>query len=299
MRAFAALAAVALLSGCATLPGEDRLAERDPLEGFNRGVWGVNRAADKVVLKPVSSVYRTILPKAVRRGVSNAFSNLSEPWSFVNNLLQGKPDRAFNSLGRFVVNTTLGIGGLADPATKMGMKSTPEDFGQTLARWGANGGPYLVLPLLGPSTLRDGVGSGVAFVADPINVAINNSGMTGTERLALRAAMIISVRADLTESGGDAFLASSLDPYAAARSAYLQRRRVQILDQEDAEGGDDAIVPTEADSAAGDTPAGEALPTPIGDASTTPDAAPAPAEGADDPIVPTEADAVPPAPQAE
>jgi phospholipid-binding lipoprotein MlaA len=232
MRAFAACIAFALLSGCATT-GEDRLAERDPLEGFNRGVWAVNRGVDNVVLKPVSTVYRTVTPKPARRGLSRVLANLGEPFSFVNNMLQGKPNRAFNNLGRFVVNSTIGVGGLADHATGFGMKPTPEDFGQTLAVWGANGGPYLVLPILGPSTLRDGVGSGVAQLADPYNICLRECGIaSASQRLAVTAATIVVARADLTEAGADAFLDSSLDPYATARSAYLQRRRAQILDRE-------------------------------------------------------------------
>lgn len=233
MRAFAACIALALLTGCAAA-GQDRLAERDPLEGFNRGVWAVNRGVDKVVLKPVSTVYRTVTPKPARRGLSAILANLGEPFSFINNLLQGKPDRAFNNLGRFVVNSTIGVGGLADHASGLGMKPTPEDFGQTLAVWGANGGPYLVLPILGPSTLRDGVGSGIAQLADPYRVCLRECGIaSGSERLAATGAEIVVTRADLTEAGADAFLDTSLDSYAAARSAYLQRRRAQILDGED------------------------------------------------------------------
>lgn len=284
--AFALLAA-ALLSGCATV-GQDRLAERDPLEGFNRGVWGFNRAIDKVAIKPVTQVYRAVAPRPVRQGVSNAFANLTEPWSFVNNILQGKPKRALRTLARFVVNTTVGIGGLFDRATKMGIKPAREDFGQTLAKWGVNGGPYLVLPILGPSTLRDGVGTGVAFGADPFNVALNNSDLTRTQRYGVRAAQAISARSDLIESGGDAFLDSSLDSYAAARSAYLQARRVAILDQENGDAAaDDAIVPTATDGA---TPGAD---EPI---------VPTPADGgaaADEPIVPTAADAGPTAPAGE
>ncbi|WP_294393834.1 MlaA family lipoprotein [uncultured Sphingomonas sp.] len=253
-----------LTAGCATVPGQDRLAERDPLEGFNRTMWGVNQAADKVVIKPVTSVYRTVAPRPVRQGVSNFFANLTEPWSLVNNLLQGKPKRAVTNLRRFVINTTIGVAGLFDRASKMGVQPAPEDLGQTLAKWGVNGGPYLVLPLLGPSTLRDGVGSGVAAFGDPVNVAVNQADVNVWYKRGYRAGQIVSARSDLTDSGADAFLKSSLDPYAAARSAYLQRRRAQILDQED---GMDAGP---ADDFA---PAAEAVPTPTGDASTAPNAA--------------------------
>jgi phospholipid-binding lipoprotein MlaA len=233
MRALEPLFALALLAGCATGPGQDRLAERDPLQGFNRAMWGFNRGFDKVVLRPVSGVYRTVTPRPARRGFSRVLANLAEPFSFINNLLQGKPDRAFTNLGRFVVNSTVGVGGLADHATRMGLKPAPEDFGQTLATWGANGGPYLVLPILGPSTLRDGVGMGVAQLADPYRVCLRTCGLTTLQQYGAIAAEIISIRTDLTESGADGLLDASLDSYATAKSAYLQRRRAAILDQED------------------------------------------------------------------
>ncbi|WP_420138690.1 MlaA family lipoprotein [Sphingomonas sp.] len=269
-RLLAPATAMLLLSACATVPGQNRLAERDPLEKFNRGVWGVNMAADKVVIKPVSSVYRAVAPRPVRQGVTNAFSNLSEPWSFINNMLQGKPKRAVRNLGRFVVNTTLGLGGLIDTASRMKIRPAPEDFGQTLARWGVNGGPYLVLPVLGPSTLRDGVGTGVASVADPVRVAVNQADVNVWYKRGFTAAQVISARSDLTESGGDAFLQSSLDPYAAARSAYLQRRAAAVVDAGE-EGDGDVPGATQ--------PAGETVPTPAGDAATSP-GAPLPQSGA-------------------
>ncbi|NIJ06462.1 phospholipid-binding lipoprotein MlaA [Sphingomonas vulcanisoli] len=262
------LTAFVLLAGCAHVPGQDRLAEKDPLEKFNRGMWNVNMAADRVVMKPVTKVYRAVAPKPVRSGITNFFSNVTEPWSFLNNLLQGKPERAGRNLQRFVVNTTFGLAGLFDRATKLGVQPAPEDLGQTLAVWGVNGGPYLVLPLLGPSTMRDAVGSGVAAYGDPVNIAINHADVNVWYKRGYRAAGIVNARSELIESGGDAFLKSSLDPYAAARSAYLQRRRAQILDKED-DGG--------ADLPGDDTP-GEAVPTPAGgDAGSLP---PKPAEAA-------------------
>jgi phospholipid-binding lipoprotein MlaA len=237
MRALAACLALALLAGCSTTPGQDRLAERDPLEGFNRGVWGFNRGIDNVLLKPAGTVYRAVTPKPARRGLSAVLTNLGEPFSAINNLLQGKPKRAFHNLGRFVVNSTIGVGGLADHASEFGIKPAPEDFGQTLAVWGANGGPYLVLPIFGPSTLRDGIGTGVAQFADPYRVCMAKCGIaTRTQRWGATAGEAVILRSDATEGGADTFLASSLDPYATARSAYLQRRRAQILDQEE-EGG--------------------------------------------------------------
>jgi phospholipid-binding lipoprotein MlaA len=265
----------ALLSACAT-PGQYQLAERDPLEKFNRGVWGVNRAADKVVIKPATQVYRAVAPRPVRQGVSNVFANLGEPWSFVNNVLQGKPNRAGRNFARFLVNSTIGVAGLWDPASKMGIRSAPEDFGQTLGVWGVNGGPYLVLPLLGPSTLRDGIGSGVAAYADPVKVAINQADINVWYKRGYLASYIISTRSDLIESGGDAFLETSLDPYAAARSAYLQLRTAAIRDDDDSGAGGTELP--------GGAPAANGVPSPAGNAATMPSSA-APLPG-DEPASP-------------
>lgn len=221
------------MSGCTTTRvGTDRLAEKDPLEGFNRTIWAVNRGADQVVVKPVTQVYRAVTPKPARDGVRNFFANVAEPFSFINNILQGHGDRAVRNLGRFLVNSTIGIGGLFDQATRMDIKPAPEDFGQTLAAWGANGGPYLMLPLLGPSTLRDAVGRGTTLVADPYRVCVNRCDLPSGVPLALTAAEVISTRDGLIETGADSFLESSLDPYAAARSAYLQRRQADILNRD-------------------------------------------------------------------
>ncbi len=237
------------LSACTTSRvGTDRLAQKDPLEGFNRTVWAVNRGADKVVVKPVAQVYRAVTPKPARDGVRNFFSNVGEPFSFINNILQGKPDRAIRNLGRFVINTTAGIGGLFDHATRAGVRPATEDFGQTLAAWGANGGPYLVLPLL------DGVGTGVSQLADPYRICQRECGLPKGVPTGMTVLEVISVRDGLIESGADSFLESSLDPYAAARSAFLQRRRAQILNQDEGNG--------DAESAA----AADAEANPVGDA---------------------------------
>jgi len=256
----APIAGTLLLSACAT-PGQYELAKRDPLEKFNRGMWAVNQGADKALIKPVSQVYRAVTPKPVRHGVSNVFSNLSEPWSFVNNLLQGKGERAGRNMARFLINSTVGIAGLWDPASKLGARPAPEDLGQTLAVWGVNGGPYLVLPLLGPSTMRDGIGSGVAAFVDPVKYAINHASFSVWYKRGYLAMYIVDARSQLTESGGDAFLESSLDPYAAARSAYLQLRTAEIADQDDQ---------------GGTPPAANGVPAPGGSAPTT--AAPLPGD---------------------
>lgn len=220
-----------LLAGCASTPGKHELAERDPLEGFNRGVWAFNDVVDKAALKPATTAYRTVTPRPARRGLSRIFANLSEPFSAINNLLQGKPDRAMRNLGRFTINSTIGVGGLADHATGLGVAPAYEDFGQTLAVWGANGGPYLVLPILGPSTLRDGVGSGVAQIADPYRITLRQSNLSTGAKYGATGAEIINIRSEMIELGLDAYLESSLDPYSSARSAYLQRREAEIRDE--------------------------------------------------------------------
>ncbi|SFS02718.1 MlaA family lipoprotein [Sphingomonas jatrophae] len=285
-------AAAASLTG-----GEAPLADapRDPLEGFNRAVWGFNQTADRFVVKPVTVVYRFVTPRPVRRGVSRIFANLNEPWSFINNLLQGKPGRAVQNLGRFVVNTTVGVAGLGDPASDLGIRPAPEDFGQTLARWGIKSSTYIVLPLLGPSTIRDGIGSGVAMVADPYNICLQQcTNLNQIERLGFTAAELVSIRSDLIESGADTFLQTSLDPYAAARSAYLQGRATAIADAEDDAGtaGETpaSLDPTSADapppetgSDAATTPAGDAVVTTPATEPVTPPADPAPADTATTP----------------
>jgi phospholipid-binding lipoprotein MlaA len=224
MRLRLALVATVALCGCSTA-GSDQMAQRDPLQKFNRRVWAVNDGIDTVVLKPVSSVYRAVLPRVARTGVTNVLENLTEPWSAANNLLQLQPKRAAQNLKRFAVNTTIGFGGLRDHATKIGIKAAPEDFGQTLGSWGVGTGPYLVLPLLGPSTLRDGVGLVVGQFADPVQACVSNCGFSSGEKIGFTALKVIDGRAVLTDEGIDALLKTSADPYAVARLAYLQSRQ--------------------------------------------------------------------------
>jgi phospholipid-binding lipoprotein MlaA len=257
--------ALALLSACATTPGTDRLAEKDPLHGFNRAMWGVNRGLDKAVARPVTKVYQAVTPRPVRSGIANFFSNLTEPWSFINSLLQGKPKRAGRALKRFAVNSTVGIGGLVDVAGKNGMKQQPEDLGQTMAVWGVNGGPYLMLPLLGPTTMRDGMGSVVEQFADPINICKRECGIPKSARLGMTVASLISARSELMDSGADKLLDNSADSYATAHSAYLQHRRAQILDNDD--GTDAGAVDLEDFDVSGESPPAattDATPTPSG-----------------------------------
>lgn len=219
------------LGACATTQaGPNGIADRDPHEEFNRDMWAVNQGIDTVAIRPVTEVYRTIAPQPARRGIANVFRNLTEPWSFINNLLQGKPGRALRNLGRFIVNSTIGVGGLADHATDLGIEPAPEDFGQTLAAWGVGDGGYVMNPFLGPSTQRDTFGTIVDFVANPVSIFFDRGlNLTAQEQWGIRAGSIISTRSELIDAGVDDFLESSADPYAAARSAFFQRRENDIL----------------------------------------------------------------------
>jgi phospholipid-binding lipoprotein MlaA len=251
------------LAGCATTGGRTALEDRDPLERFNRGMWSFNSAVDKAAVKPVTKAYRKVMPNPVRRGVTRVFSNLAEPFSAMNTLLQGKPKRALNSLGRFAINTTVGVGGLGDPATKMGLPEAREDFGQTLAAWGAKTSPYLVLPLFGPSTVRDGVGTVVGFVADPAQIAINSQ-LSGTGRAAVAGSRFIDARSQVIDSGADRAMKGAADPYATARSAFFQRRRAQLRDQADtaASGDEGDLLQKALNEDAAFTPPEKAAPPP-------------------------------------
>ncbi|QLC26882.1 VacJ family lipoprotein [Parasphingopyxis algicola] len=224
------------LGACATTQaGPNGIADRDPHEEFNRDMWAVNQGIDTVAIRPVTEVYRTITPQPARRGIANVFRNLTEPWSFINNLLQGKPGRALRNLGRFIINSTIGVGGLADHATDLGIEPAPEDFGQTLAAWGVGDGGYVMNPFLGPSTQRDTVGTIVDFVANPVTIFFDRGlNLTTQEQWGIRAGSIISTRSELIDAGVDDFLESSADPYAAARSAYFQRRENEILNYDTA-----------------------------------------------------------------
>lgn len=239
------------LSACATtMAGPNGMADRDPHEAFNRDMWAANQGIDSVAVRPAAQVYRAVAPRPLRSAFTNFLSNLTEPWSFINNLLQGRPDRALRNLGRFIVNSTIGVGGLADHATDLGIEPAPEDFGQTLAVWGVGDGGYVMNPLLGPSTQRDTFGTIIDFIANPVPIFFDRVlHMTTTEQWILRGAGIINARSELIEAGVDDFLESSADPYAAARSAFFQRREAEILNLDSAApSGEDGVM--EGDDAA-------------------------------------------------
>ncbi len=214
-------ASVVVLCGCASGPNAN---PRDPLEPFNRGVYRFNEKVDAVVLKPVASAYREVTPVRVRQGVGNFFGNLGDVWSFVNNALQFKVQAAFDSLKRVGVNTFMGWGGIFDIATEMDIEKHTKDFGHTLGFWGVAPGPYLVLPLLGPSTLRDAVALQVDLKGDLVaNVPHVPTRNTAT---VLRA---VDERSDLLKAG-TMLEEAALDPYSFRRDAFLQRRRSVIFD---------------------------------------------------------------------
>src|SRR5688572_2785955 len=199
----------ALLAGCATQEN------RDPLEGLNRGIYKFNDTADKAVIKPIAGAYKAVLPSPVRTGVNNFFTNLNTFVSVINDLLQFKFGKAMDGAGRFVINSTFGLGGVLDLASKDGIELRNEDFGQTLGYWGVNSGPYIVLPLLGPSSVRDTGGLVVDTLAfDPITYLDDPR-----TRNALRGLKYLDKRAQLLP-GSDLLDEAALDPYAFMRDAY-------------------------------------------------------------------------------
>ncbi len=261
------------LGACAAPhPGSNAPALRDPYEKFNRGVYGLNKGLDRYAAKPATKVYRFAIPVVARRGITNIFNNLEEPLSFANAILQGKPRRAWHTLKRFVINSTIGVGGLADHATGMGLPAESEDFGQTLAVWGVKSGPYLMLPFLGPSTFRDGTGFAVDSVADPVTYARNAAFHPSFgAKVAIFAVRTLDLRSKLIDAGADSVLESSLDEYATVRSAYLQRRQSDIYDGNPPEDDEDGPV-GDAPLAPGATPPAGGAPVPAAPA-TAPETA--------------------------
>ena len=227
-----AVLALSLLSACTTpQAGGMAVAEADRWEGTNRRIYTFNKNLDRTVLKPVANAYRTVVPVAARHGITNVYSNYGEPANLLNAVLQGKISQAFRTLDRAILNTTLGIGGLADIATDLDRPQEREDFGQTFAVWGIESGPYVMLPVFGPSTLRDSFGLAADVVIDPADFARNAAFSPSLYwRVGQIGTRIINFRARLTEQGGDALLADSLDEYTLVKSVYLQNRRNAIYD---------------------------------------------------------------------
>lgn len=214
---------VALLQGCAT-PSGVALDPRDPWEGMNRKVYAFNEKLDEAVLKPVAQTYVDVVPSFARTGVRNFLGNLGDVWTFVNAGLQLKGQVAAETFMRVAVNSTLGLYGVLDIATEAGLEKHKEDLGQTLGHWGVRPGPYLMLPVLGPATLRDTVALPVDWQASPGQYFHDAAGRTGVVLL-----NATETRASLLMAG-DAVKAASLDPYSFVRDGWLQKREYDVYD---------------------------------------------------------------------
>lgn len=232
------LVMLAMLQACAAVPYKD---PRDPMESWNRSVFSFNDSVDRAVVKPVASAYQKVLPHWVRTGIGNFFTNLDDVWSMVNNALQLRGRDTADSFGRVMVNTTMGLGGILDVAGEMGMERHPANFGLTLGRWGVGPGPFVVLPLLGSSTLRDTL----ALPVDRQGNLLNQVQDVPT-RDALTILNVVDTRATYLRAG-DVVDGAALDKYSFTRDAYLQRRRNQVYDgnppDEDSTSADATLVP--------------------------------------------------------
>jgi len=209
----------ALLAGCAAAP-----SRVDPLEPMNRALYEVHDVVDTNLVKPIAQAYVDVVPRPIRVAVSNVFNNIDDLFSAINSALQGKPDKFGNDMGRVILNTGLGVGGIFDLASEMGIERGNEDFGQTFGMWGFGQGPYLFVPLFGPTTVRDGTGLVVRIALGPVgtipDVALRNS-LYGLGAVDLRAQVI---------GAGELVDTAALDRYLFIRNAYLQRRRYLLYD---------------------------------------------------------------------
>lgn len=251
----AALVVVALLAaGCATAPA--RTSTEDSLEAFNRKVHAFNDAVDRAALRPVAEGYRKITPSPVRSGVSNFFGNASYPITIINQFLQGKFADGGRDTCRFLVNTTLGLAGLIDVASRINLPANDEDFGQTLAVWGVPSGPYLVIPFLGPSTVRDGLGRVPEFYASGLDyLEYSWSDYAWEAEWGARGLDVVSSRAELLSV--DQTLERAYDSYAFMRDAWIQRRDYVVFD------GDpplDDLIPEDLEDPAPEEDAAEKVP---------------------------------------
>lgn len=215
------LAMLAALSACATVQSPDA---RDPWESMNRSVFSFNDKLDRIVLKPVATAYRNVLPDPVQKGVHNFFANLGDVWSAVNNALTGRPRETGDSIGRVVVNSTIGILGIFDVASDMKIARHKADFGTTLGRWGVYPGPYVVLPVLGPATVRDVLALPVDYQANLINQFSE-----AATRDTLKVINLVDTRAYYLPAS-DTAAGAALDAYSFVRDAYLQRQRYMQYD---------------------------------------------------------------------
>lgn len=219
LKLIAGVSLAAILAGCAHTPAYE---PADPLEPVNRAVYSFNRTADRYVLRPVAQGYDRVTPSPVKSGIRNFIDNIAYPITIVNAALQGKFAQAGRDTGRFLINSTAGIGGLIDVATPVGLTKNDEDFGQTLGAWGVGPGWYLMLPLLGPSNNRDFIGFTVDTVSSPERVLHEDI------QVALTLLGVVDMRARLLSADG--FLEDQVDEYVALRTIYLERRLNAVFD---------------------------------------------------------------------
>lgn len=229
-RPIAALLALSTLAGCAALPAGTRTDPRDPFERSNRAVFKFNEKVDSAIAKPVARAYVKIVPRLVRTGLSNALANAGYPTVIVSDLLQGKLKETASDTGRLLMNTVIGFGGLVDVATDAGLDANDEDFGQVLGKWGIRSGPYLMLPILGPSSMRDSFGE----LPDQFTNATHYI-QDDVARYGVSGFRLLDDRANLLEA--DAALGRAADPYVLVRSAWLQRREYLVKD-----GADEPVI---------------------------------------------------------
>ena len=230
LKRLALLGFTAFLVGCASIPAGVERSPQDPWEPFNRSVFEFNEGLDAYVLKPVVTGYRFVLPEFVREGIYNFFSNYSDIYTALYNLLQGKPSYAFNDFMRVVVNTTMGLGGLLDLATPGGLEKHKEDWGQTFGVWGVPSGPYVVLPFFGPSNVRDTFGTVADLESDYLFSYVKNIGL----RNSITGLRVVNARNTYYEAG-DLLDGAAIDKYSFMRDAYIQRRQYQINEGRDDE----------------------------------------------------------------
>jgi phospholipid-binding lipoprotein MlaA len=216
--------AALLCAGCASIPSDAGKNPSDPWEAYNRNIFAFNEGADRYIIKPLAEGYATVIPRPVRDCIGNIFRNLGDIGNAINDLLQGKAYEATSDICRVAINSTVGVLGCFDVASKVGLARNNEDFGQTLGHWGIGAGPYFVLPLLGPSTVRDSLGRVADTYTDPVSYINGNA-----YEIAAQVVRIVDVRAGLLQASR-LIEGAALDKYQFVRDGYLQRRRNLVYD---------------------------------------------------------------------